>query len=445
MITYPIIQKSQLEGAHRLDAEYYQPEYLELESFLHKLKTDSILDLTKFVKKGVFDLSPENYLPEGIPFVRVQNIKNGFLDDQNLVFISQDVHKKEHKTELNSFDIVFSKIGTVGEVSFIPNRFPVANFSQNVIGIKIDGRTIPKGFLLFFLLSKFGQLQIARANMLQVQAKLELKDIRNLKVIRLGDEEDCFHQELLKIESLFENSKSLYSQAENLLLEELGLQNVKEKEGLWSIINFSDIKTAGRMDAEYFDPKYSRLQEILKGAKRLSDIAERRTKGTDVNLKNEYNYIEISDVNAGDGEISSNKILGQDLPANAKLKVDGGELIVSKVRPTRGAIAIIPEDWKKDYVASGAFSVFKIESPTREYLQVLLRSAIGKLQLEKPTTGTSYPTVTDQDVENILIPILSKSTQQKIADLVRKSHEARKKAKELLEEAKRKVEKLIEQ
>ena len=35
-------------------------------------------------------------------------------------------------------------------------------------------------------------------------------------------------------------------------------------------------------------------------------------------------------------------------------------------------------------------------------------------------------------------------TQQQIAELVQKSHEARKKAKELLEEAKRKVEELIE-
>jgi len=35
-------------------------------------------------------------------------------------------------------------------------------------------------------------------------------------------------------------------------------------------------------------------------------------------------------------------------------------------------------------------------------------------------------------------------TQQKIADLVRQSYEARKKAKQLLEEAKRQVEKLID-
>ena len=55
----------------------------------------------------------------------------------------------------------------------------------------------------------------------------------------------------------------------------------------------------------------------------------------------------------------------------------------------------------------------------REYLQVVLRSMIGKLQLERPTTGTTYPTVTDRDVENIIIPILLTETQQKIAELVR--------------------------
>ncbi|MBI3103920.1 hypothetical protein HYZ05_03185 [Candidatus Daviesbacteria bacterium] len=38
----------------------------------------------------------------------------------------------------------------------------------------------------------------------------------------------------------------------------------------------------------------------------------------------------------------------------------------------------------------------------------------------------------------------NKIEQQKIAELVRKSHEARKTSKELLEEAKRKVEKMIE-
>ena len=48
-----------------------------------------------------------------------------------------------------------------------------------------------------------------------------------------------------------------------------------------------------------------------------------------------------------------------------------------------------------------------------------------------------------EQIKKLHIPILPKPTQQKIADLVRQSHEARNKAKGLLEKAKREVEKLI--
>ena len=37
-MTYSIIKKSQLEGALRLDAEYYQPEFLELEKKIFGMK-----------------------------------------------------------------------------------------------------------------------------------------------------------------------------------------------------------------------------------------------------------------------------------------------------------------------------------------------------------------------------------------------------------------------
>ena len=49
-----------------------------------------------------------------------------------------------------------------------------------------------------------------------------------------------------------------------------------------------------------------------------------------------------------------------------------------------------------------------------------------------------------EQIKNLLVPILPRGTQQKIGDLVRKSYEARKKSKELLEEAKRRVEEMIE-
>jgi transposase len=66
------------------------------------------------------------------------------------------------------------------------------------------------------------------------------------------------------------------------------------------------------------------------------------------------------------------------------------------------------------------------------------------MQLEKQCAGTILTAVPKEGIKNIVIPILRKTIQERIADLVHQSHQARKKAKELLEKAKREVEELIE-
>ena len=79
-----------------------------------------------------------------------------------------------------------------------------------------------------------------------------------------------------------------------------------------------------------------------------------------------------------------------------------------------------------------------------EYLALALNSVVGQMQAERDTGGSIIIHWRPEQIKNCLIPTLPKSTQRKIADLVRQSHQAHKEAKELLEEAKRKVENLIE-
>ena len=78
------------------------------------------------------------------------------------------------------------------------------------------------------------------------------------------------------------------------------------------------------------------------------------------------------------------------------------------------------------------------------YSQAVLQSMICQLQFEQRQAQTAQAKIADEELKTVLIPILPKPIQQKIADLVQKSHEARKKAKQLLEQAKYKVEQLIE-
>lgn len=58
MTTCSIIQKSQLEGALRLDAEYYQPEYLDIDQKVTRtINFSSIKQLSDKVFSGPFGSS----------------------------------------------------------------------------------------------------------------------------------------------------------------------------------------------------------------------------------------------------------------------------------------------------------------------------------------------------------------------------------------------------
>jgi len=67
----------------------------------------------------------------------------------------------------------------------------------------------------------------------------------------------------LKTQDLLKQSQSLYSQAENLLLEELGLKDFKPKYEKTYTANLSDVISSHRIDAEYFQPAYEEILGIV--------------------------------------------------------------------------------------------------------------------------------------------------------------------------------------
>jgi restriction endonuclease S subunit len=449
MITYSIIKKSQIEGAHRLDAEYYQPEILEVAKKLDSIPTKTISEISESVLSfGAYSLT--NYIKwedSGIPYLKVENIKDGFIDFSEVNFISEEIDKILRKSQVKEGQVIITMAGTIGNTA-VAHRVPEkVNSNQATAKITLKNGYSPY-YLTAFLNSYYGRKQIEREIVSSVQPNIFLWQIKNFKVPILPKEKQKEIEEMYKkgLNEL-ENSKSLYSQGEDLLLEELGLKDFKVEEDLTYYVKLSDIKSAHRADAEYFQPKYGRLIKYLKSKfslEQLNHLANKQERKIKPNSLEIYKYIEISDIKTDIGEVHYTERLGADLPPNARIPITGGELIISKVRPTRKAIAIIPIDLGNKTICSSAFTVYNLPTPLKEYIFITLRSIIGLFQLEKPTTGTEYPTLNDKDIENLLIPILPDSTQQKIATLVQQSHEARKKAKELLEETKQKVENLIE-
>jgi len=343
---------------------------------------------------------------------------------------------------------VGATLEVIGRVAIIPPNFPRANITQAMALIRLDEKQHDylSEFLFSFLLSKFGQIQIAKLARPSGQYNLNHEEIRSILVPKISiDNQRMFSKLVNNFFEQWENSITKFKNAENILLEKLDLLKWEPKTVQGFIKKSSNVSSSKRLDAEHFQPKYDKIiakiskfetQKLEKLASQVMDFIKK------IPDKN-YNYIEISDVDPDIGEVGFTIRQGKELPVNAKINVNGGELIISKVRSTRGAVGVIPNEISNG-VCSSAFSIYKISSPMKEYVQVVCKSIIGKLQFEKNAKGTSYPVIEDEHVNEILIPILNTKEIENISALVKESISSREIAKEILDEIKKRVEKYIE-
>jgi len=156
---------------------------------------------------------------------------------------------------------------------------------------------------------------------------------------------------------------------------------------------------------------------------RISDIG-------DVILKKSNNeklpYIEIGDI-----DVETKKYIRKDKPAvKGAIKAEKDHVIISKVRPTRGAVSIVFEDC----LVSNAFVVLQTrESIIPKYLFYSI--AYNKrffLRLGKLEKGTSYPSCRTEDILTYKIPLPTIYEQKEIVQKLEMADNLRQKRKEQL-------------
>ncbi len=138
------------------------------------------------------------------------------------------------------------------------------------------------------------------------------------------------------------------------------------------------------------------------------------------------------------------KFLSEELYQNLKNSFEPkvGEILLTK--DATPGIAYVLKEANEGIIASGIMRLKVKEDIEPEYLAITINLIVGEMQIERDAGGSIIEHWKPEQIKNLQIPILSKSIQQKIADLVRQSHEARRKAKGLLETAKKAVEIAIE-
>lgn len=432
-------------SAFRFDSQFFLKEYLQT---LKMVKQHAYLELGKLVGEitdgkhgGV------SFTENGVVFIKNENNHEGFIDFDCGNYISIAESEQTKRAELWPLDILLTTIGTIGVCSVVPNQFPRATINQNLVRISLTNSS--SIFACVFLNGKYGRNQIYRLATGNVQPIINYPNIRKIVY-------PIFSEHFTKsVESIFdaaiadrEKAKVDYSGAEQIILHALGLENWKPVNQSTATKNLSQsFAASGRLDAEYYQTKYDEILERLQtnphGCVSLVDCFDQNRSLSKLK-RLAYHYIEIGDVSVSTGQVTANYLETNELPPNARIEGRKDELVVSKVRPYRGAVAIVESDMQ-DLLISTAFTVLRETGRyKKEALQVLLRTDLYKELLMQPSVGTSYPVIRDEDVMALPIPDLPIAIQQQIADKVQSAQVARRQSQQFLELAKQTVERAIE-
>jgi len=229
MITYSIIQKSQLEGSTRLDAEYYQPEYLELEKKIYSTKSYKLWGNIegRFIT-GPFgsEFNVENYTSDTeYRYVRGKDVKEFFLLDDDNVYIPEKDYERLKKYSLKESDILVSVVGTLGNAAIVDSSIVPAIFSCKSTVFRTE--SINPYYFIGYLNSQYGSKLLERSVRGAVQTGLNIDDLKSLPVFIPSQKgQESIASSVLNAKKEHDKSKFLYSRAEDLLLEKFGIKRL---------------------------------------------------------------------------------------------------------------------------------------------------------------------------------------------------------------------------
>lgn len=444
---------SEIIKEDRLEAKYYHPKYTEALDAIKRFPWRKLDDLSVKVKKGIFDLSPDEYKEQGTPFIRISNIKNLTIDEHDLVCISDDIHEMHPTTTLKPKDIVFSKIGTLGKLAQIPSYMQEVNISQNIIGVSLKDE-FNKDYILSFLISTYALLQIEKRCKQQLQDKLNIDDVKEILIPLVPKNQQSEIANLVRqADDKSVRALEKIRQAQTLFIQALGIDLKQIKKENFYKVNFGN--SSNLWTPRFYYPLYQNtLKEIKKKFEtiKLRDIPADISKGDEVGSENYKEYLEktytdvpfirTSDIVNYEIDNYPDFYISEDIYNELNQDIRAGDVLFTKDGKI-GLPAMLTEN-DKCILSSGIARLRITGKFLSHYVFTVLSTEIGLYQaLQRTVTAATIPHLRLDRLVEIEIPILSEDKQEEISELIKDAFNFKNERKALVKQAKDIVERIV--
>ena len=426
-----------------MESEFYNSNTV---SYKNTVKASQIIDFSQYGTSKEL-----NEMGEGYPVLRLNEFNYSFIShpDKYCSLLDIDAY---HGLQLKKDDVLICRTNGnpkfVGRSAIVPKDYDYA-FASYLFRIRPNRKYINSATLVAFLNSKYGRLEIEKYSMVGNQANFSPAKFREISIPvfskDLNDKiEDITYRAFQKLEM----SESLYSEAANNMLECLDLNDFTASSNSCNVktLKESFIET-GRLDAEYYQPKYDdilhHIQAYKYGSKNLAEICDIKEENFTPKDDTTYKYVELANIGKYGNIIGCSQQKGEDLPSRARRIVSKNDVVISSLEGSLDSCALVEEDYDGALCSTG-FYVLKSSVLNSETLLVLFKSPLVKELMRKGCSGTILTAIGRQELERIPIPLIRQEIQDEIAQHVQSSISLRKESQQLLEYAKLTVEGAIQ-
>ncbi|MFN7379228.1 MAG: N-6 DNA methylase [Pseudanabaena sp.] len=442
----------------RFDSEHFQKEYLANIQKIKKypLGFVSFDNEIENITGGATPLGAE-YLENGVGFLRVQNIMQNYIDDSDLVFISDKDNLDLKRSQLKYGDVLLTITGvSYGKSAVVNKDFIGCNINQHSVKITLKDSNFIPYFVSTFLNSKAGKLQSDKNIVGVTRPALDYTAIKNFKIPLVTKPFQRQIEYLIELsQNKLDDSKAVYIKAEDLLLSELGLEEWQPTDENIAVKSFSaSFGKSDRLDAEHYQPKFDQLTEKIEQKVNLSKLGELLTwnqRGKqpsyfeeDQNILDGLPVVNSKHVREGEVILVDNRYAKYQ-PEDKPLIIKTNDVLINGTGVgTIGRCA--PYLHKQNALPDNHVTILRTKVLDPVYLSIYINSIAGQYQVEKYLKGSSGQTeLYPKDIDNFWVWEAPDKIQQRIKNKVEEAHQKREQSKQLLEIAKTGVEKAIEE
>jgi restriction endonuclease S subunit len=425
-------------------------------------------DISKKIVDGPFGSSvkSEDYVENGIPFLRVADITHGdgTIELDGLIYISPEKHQEISRSTVFPNDVVIAKTGaTMGAASVVPETIPEANIRGDLAAVIVND-VLLANYIVNFINTQIGQDLFWRLNSGATRGRVVISNLRKYPLIMPDVEKMAEINQFVDAAKTKKNKKeaeaaALLASIDGYLLQELGITLPPPSEKKTFFIRRSNHLTGMRFDPFYHQVEYEELEQALlngkyplkKLDKLINSIASGSTpKSGGDDYTNEGNgvaFIRVTNLKNNtikfDNALYIKREIHEKMLKRTQLKQ--GDVLIS-MAGTIGLSVVVPEILEANI--NQAIAKMEVNSSIYNlYLSEFLNSFFGKKQTQKLSRPAVQTNISLDEIKQIIIPLPPPEKQTEIANhisaLRTQAKQLQQQAAAELAQAKQHVEQLI--